>query len=85
MNGLSTYLELAVSLVLTSLVACFWRPEGDWLPSAARAIDVYGTAAPTVPCLRCRALDWHKPAGHTGWICRMGRPPPDQSVGSAPA
>jgi hypothetical protein len=74
MNGRSTYLKLAVSLVLTSLVACFWRPEGDWLPSAARAIDVYGTPAPTVPCPCCGARAWHR-AG-AGWTCSACHPPP---------
>ena len=54
MNGLSNYLKLAVSLVLPSLVACFFRPEGGWRPSAARAIDVDGTAAPTVPARAAR-------------------------------
>ena len=59
------------------------RPPVE-IPSSTPTIDQYAATAP-MPCPGCRALDWHKPAGHTGWICRMGRPPPDQSVGSAPA
>jgi hypothetical protein len=70
MSGLSTYLALAVALVLTSSVAGLWGPKRTGF-RAARAIDVYGTEAATVPCPCCRALDWHNPAG--GPLLNPGR------------
>jgi hypothetical protein len=68
--------------VVSSGPAGPWPPEGAWLPPPARTIDLYAAEAPTAPC-PCGALDWHKPAGNSGWLCGMCRPPPDRSVGSA--
>jgi hypothetical protein len=50
-----------------------WPPQGGWIPSSARTLDPYGTAAPTSACPCCGATAWHR-AG-SGFTCGVCHPP----------
>jgi hypothetical protein len=52
-----------------------WPPEGGWIPSSARTIDVYAADMPTAACPCCGAPAWFR-AGD-GWTCETCHPPID--------
>jgi hypothetical protein len=51
-----------------------WPPEGGWIPSSARTIEVYAAEMPTAACRCCRATAWFR-AGD-GWTCSTCHPVP---------
>ena len=61
--------------VVTANQPAVWPPAGGWIPSSARTIDPYATAAPTTACPCCGATAWYR-AG-TGFTCGVCHPLPN--------
>jgi hypothetical protein len=60
--------------MLQAIQPACWPPEGGWIPSPARTMDVYGVEMPTTECRCCGALAWFR-AG-TGFTCGVCHPSP---------
>jgi hypothetical protein len=62
MNGVPTYLALALSLLLTSSVTGTWRLDERCFPASARAIDIKAAEVLPAPRRCCGGTAWY-PAG----------------------